>query len=257
MIYQHLAVVNCAIITDEGAEEVTQLDVVVQGNLRKLRWSLQYPCRHGGSTFTYSSEKRLYPSGFNPSFFGASKQIHQEATNVFYGSNTSRVSSTATLRTFLEAIGTNRTMLRAIQVIGDGHAYPSRTAPECATMLKEAGDLHSLHLDVSCKRYGIRPWKMAKDLAPLMEHLFVYKRGDISEVWKVITFGKDLKKETVARSGAKKAVFGGPFAQVPFVEMLQHEIISYLSQRQSWLGKVKGEGAKQVDHSEQVAEEME
>lgn len=123
-------------------------------------------------------------------------------------------------------------------------------------MLREAEELRSLHLDVGCRGYDLRPVQMARDLAPLIERLFVSRGADFDKVWEVVTFGKDLEEEMVDVSGAKEVGVDTGMGQAAFADVLRREI-ELLSVREGWMGGGMGEGAKQVDHSEQAGEEME
>lgn len=158
-----------------------------------LRRGWTKPIPAGGSRevdWTSHSETSLPTS-----LLRVNKQLKSEASTILYSYNTIRAPSTVTLQRFLEAIGTNRTLLHQVQIwfSSGASSYSSRTALACARLLKESTLLRSLlvNLDHRSKTERPMPLHLAADLKPLFKALYRRHHSE-GRVFGVVTVGEQL-----------------------------------------------------------------
>lgn len=201
MIYSFLIVGADKIVTPGGEEQSFQMDVLVEGDKRRLRSSFQRPLQHDGPWSTeYGKIKRgKKRSCFTLDILLVSRDIYREVVGVLYGFSNFRFSRLHILRTFLTQIGDNKALIRSIKVFGKCvSVYGADSALGCAQLLTHATQLQHLCLDVGI-RYGYyngdvpSPHRIAYDFAAFIKSLWIRFNGDADKALKVITLNQTGK----------------------------------------------------------------
>lgn len=205
---------EAGLLAQTGGSTV-QLDVLVEGNARNVRWGLEFPYPTGGPALTDYHAPHRKSSGFNAAIFAVNKQIHDEAAPFFYGSNNFRFGTTTSLYSFLRSAGEHARLMRSIEVSGPWrYAYFAPSAAKSGRILGRVGvNLHRFHIDTTSRTAWPplpRPQLLATAFGPLFEMLYRREKESLQRLWQVVTISNDGQDEVTDLQAMQAADFQGP-----------------------------------------------